>query len=115
MPVRQPRPRFLAARLAAALALVPAAALVSAATPADRFDGDPDRLVLVTVHWTTRAQLQRVAGRFSHVRVDAKRHTAQVEANAADLALLKRMGLRVEIDDAATQKMRAGESKMATA
>jgi hypothetical protein len=69
VPARQTCRRFLAARLAAALALLPAVALLTAATPVDGFDGDPDRLVLVTVHWANRAQLQQVAGRFSHLRV----------------------------------------------
>lgn len=115
MPARQPRRRFLAARIAAALALIPAVGLLTAATPVDGFNGDPDRLVLVNVHWANRAQLQQIAGRFDHLRIDEKRHVAQVEANAADLAMLRGMGLRAEIDAAATQKMRMGESKMAKA
>ncbi|KGQ19783.1 Peptidase M14, carboxypeptidase A [Lysobacter dokdonensis DS-58] len=115
MPARFPRRHLLAARLAAALALLPAVGLLTAATPVDRFAGDPDRVVLVTVHWANRAQLQQIAGRFEHLRIDEKQRTAVVEANAADLAMLRRMGLRAEIDDAATQKLRKGESQMAKA
>jgi len=111
MPVRFPRRRALA--LAAVLALGSTAA--TAITPLDGYRDDPDRLVMVTVHWQTRAQLQQVAGRFQHLIVDEKRRTARVEANATELAALQRMGLRVEIDAPSTERMRKAEGLMAQA
>ena len=94
-------------------ALAAASTLLAAATPLERFSEDPDRLVVVTAHWKGHAQLQRIAGHFQHVAVDHAAHTARMEASAADLALLRRLGVRVTIDIAATDRMRKAEAAMA--
>lgn len=101
------------APLVALAALAAASTLLLAATPVERFRDDPDRLVVVTAHWEGRAQLQRIAGHFQHVAVDHAAHTARMEASAADLALLRRLGVRVTIDIAATDRMRKAEAAMA--
>ena len=128
-----PNPKTVIARaVAAALVAVPAFMLLApatssayrfgdedargvmfTATPAKVFAQDPDRLVFVTVHWRNRAQLQRIASKFQHLIVDEKARTARTEANATELGMLRRMGVRVEIDDAATERMRAAEAGLA--
>jgi hypothetical protein len=112
--VAMARPTLVRA-IAAALLVAPTAWLLMGATPVDRFRDDPDRLVFVTAHWKDRAQLQQIAGRFQHVTVDEAARTARTEASADDLIALRRMGVRVEIDDAATQKMRDNEQALADA
>jgi carboxypeptidase T len=107
------RRRALASQLVLALGLASGAAWLWAATPAEGFRSDPDRLVIVTVHWRDRAQLQQIAGHFQHLLIDGKAHTARMEASASDLALLRHMGVRVEIDDADTARMRNAEAAMA--
>ena len=107
------RRRVLASQLLVALGLASGAAWLWAATPTEGFRGDPDRLVIVTMHWRDRAQLQQIAGHFQHLLIDAKAHTARTEASAGDLALLRRMGVRVEIDDADTTRLRNAEAAMA--
>ena len=107
------RRSLLSSQLIAALLLGAGAAWLWAATPTEQFRSDPDRLVIVTAHWNDRAQLQQIAGRFEHVVVDGKAHTARMEASAGDLAMLRRMGVRVEIDDTATARMRTAEAAMA--
>lgn len=108
---RTPR-RFLASPLAAAL-FVAGTTPLPAATPVDRFRDDPDRMVMVTAHWQTHAQLQKIAARFQHLVVDEKARTARMEASAADLVTLRRMGVQVEIDGDATDRMRKAEAAMA--
>src|SRR5262245_18228593 len=100
-------------RLALAALPLPAAGLPLAATPSDSFQNDPDRLVMATTHWHSRAQLQQIAGHFQHLIVDEKARTARVEASAADLAKLRHMGVAYEIDDAQTTKLRNAEAAMA--
>ena len=110
---RPVRRRALAYSLFAALCVASSAALLSAATPEAGFRNDPDRLVVITAHWRDRAQLQQIAGHFQHLAVDFKAHTARTEASAGDLATLRRMGVRVEIDDIATGRLRTAEAGMA--
>ena len=120
MPQR-PRRIALARAVAAALLVLPvcwlaAGAATSSAAPASataNFQNDPDRLVFVTVHWRDRAQLARIAAHFQHMIVDEKARTARTEANAADLVKLQRLGVRVDIDDASTERMRRAESALA--
>jgi carboxypeptidase T len=107
------RRRALASQLVLALGLASGAAWLWAATPTEGFRSDPDRLVIVTVHWRDRVQLQQIAGHFQHLLIDGKAHTARMEASASDLALLRHMGVRVEIDDADTSRMRNAEAAMA--
>ncbi|MUV15484.1 M14 family zinc carboxypeptidase [Noviluteimonas gilva] len=115
MPLR-PRRIVLARAVAAALLVLPVCWLAAtAATPSatSTFRNDPDRLVFVTVHWRDRAQLQRIAANFQHLIIDEKARTARTEASAADLATLRRLGVRVDIDDASTERMRRAESALA--
>jgi carboxypeptidase T len=113
MPRRSPRRCVLASQLLAMLFLASGTALLPAATPGDGFRTDPDRLVIATAHWRDREQLQRIASRFQHVVINEKARTARIEASAGDLETLRRMGVRVEIDDAATARMRHAEAAMA--
>jgi hypothetical protein len=112
--------RVLAARLAAAACVLPVAGLLLGATPAQKtpvqnFQADTDRLVMATAHWNNRAQLQKIAGSVQHLIIDQKARTARFEASSDDLARLRRMGIRVDIDDTATQRMRKAEEGMAKA
>ena len=74
-----------------------------------------DALVVVTVHWRDRAQLQQIGARFQHMLVDDKAHTARAEASREDYLALRRAGIAVEIDDAATQRLRAAEAGLRAA
>lgn len=108
-----PRRKTLLAR-ATALALVAVpACLLLAASPQSNFRTDPDRLVYITAHWHDRGELQRIAGHFQHLEVDEQERTARMEASADDLVALRRMKVKFEIDDAATQKMRETEAALA--
>ena len=105
-------PHFLAFRLAVVL-LIAWPTLSLAATPVDRFRDDPDRLVMVIAHWHNRAQLQTIAARFQHLEIDEKARTARLEASADDLVILRRLGVQVEIDTGATDRLRRAEAAMA--
>lgn len=107
------RRRAIASALLATLCLASSAALLWAATPEDGFRNDPDRLVIITAHWRDRTQLQQIAGRFQHLVIDFKMRTARTEASAEDLATLRRMRVRVEIDNNATGRLRNAEAAMA--
>ena len=113
MPRRFLQRRVLASRLLATLSLASCAPLLWAATPTEGFRNDPDRLVIATAHWRDRAQLQQIAGHFQHLVIDAKSHTARIEASAEDLITLRRLHVRVEIDGDATDRMRRAEAAMA--
>jgi carboxypeptidase T len=110
---RLPRRRVLVPQLLAMVFLASGTALLPAATPSDGFHADPDRLVIATAHWRDRADLQRIASRFQHLVVDAKARTARVEASAGDLEAMRRLGIRMEIDGEATERMRNAEGAMA--
>ena len=81
-----------------------AGASLSAATPAD------DTLVFVTMHYTSRAQLQSIASRFQHLAIDEETRTIGVEATHDELMALRRTGIDATIDDTATQRMREAEA-----
>ncbi|MCC8363822.1 hypothetical protein LK996_12135 [Lysobacter sp. A6] len=126
MPSNRPHRRIALARaVAAALIAAPVCWLVAGtltdatgtqgATPTSNFLNDPDRLVFITAHWRDRAELVRIASHFQHVQIDEKAHTAKVEANYDDLRALRRAGVRFEIDDEATAKMRDVEAELAMA
>lgn len=110
---RPSRRRPLEFLLGAALLFAAGVAVLPAAPLVDRFRDDPDRLVMVTAYWHTRPQLQEIAGHFQHLIVDEKARTARMEASAADLITLRRLGIRAEIDFDATDRMRKAEAAMA--
>lgn len=72
-----------------------------------------DSLSFVTVQYRDRAQLQSLASRFQHMIVDRAAKTVRTEASALDIAQLQRMGLRVEIDQTSTDRIRSAETAMA--
>ncbi len=80
------------------------------ATPTTASD---DSLSFVTVHYRDRAQLQSLASRFQHMIVDHNAKTVRTEASALDIAQLQRTGLRVQIDQTATDRIRSVETAMA--
>src|SRR5436190_20613137 len=73
---------------------------------------DADSLVIVTVHWRNRAQLRRIASKFQHVAVDDAQHTARVEASAEDLLFLRRLDVRIEVDQTSTLRMQRADAAM---
>lgn len=75
---------------------------------------DEDALVFVRASYRDAAQLQRIGERFQHAIVDRAARTVQVEATADDIRFLRRAGFRVEIDRAATARMREAERALAS-
>jgi PKD repeat protein len=73
---------------------------------------EDDRLFFVTIRYRDRAQLQSLAGRFQHMIVDPAQRTARTEASNADIDAIRRMGLRVEIDRAATDRIHSVENAL---
>lgn len=90
---------MLALALASAVGAAPAA-------------GDDEELVFITATWRDRAQLQTIASRFQHLIVDEGAKTAQVEASREDIDALRRAGIRVEIDEAGTRRLRETEAAL---
>jgi len=80
----------------------------SAAPPAD------DPLVVISAHYANRAELQKIASHFQHLLINEKTHTIRVEATHDEMMALRRIGVNAQIDDAATQRMRASEAAMMT-
>ncbi len=109
--------------------LLPAALLLSLATPAapaaERIapavdaaaaptvgPAADDRLNFVVIRYRDRAQLQSLASRFQHLIVDRKARTVRTEATAAEIATLRRMGMSVVVDRTATDRIRTVETAM---
>lgn len=91
-----------------------ASAAPPAATPTSASaSASDDSLSFVTVQYRDRAQLQSLASRFQHMIVDRAAKTVRTEASALDIAQLQRMGLRVEIDQTSTDRIRSVETAMA--
>ena len=76
---------------------------------------DSDGLVFVTARFDDRAQLQAIASRFQHLIVDERAGTARTEATFGDIDALRRAGIRVEIDAAATRRLREAETGLSAA
>ena len=72
-----------------------------------------DSLVFIIAKYRDRAELQTIASHFQHVILDEKRHTVQVEASQDDILALQRAGIRVDVDDTATRRMREADTAMA--
>lgn len=93
-----------------ALSLLSLAAMgASAAPPAD------DPLVVISAHYANRAELQKIASHFQHLLINEKTHTIRVEATHDDMMALRRIGVNAQIDDAATQRMRASDAALSMA
>jgi carboxypeptidase T len=112
----------MTARLLLPTALLPAALLLCLASPsiaappgatAAPSTSDADRPSFVIVRYRERAQLQKLGGMFQHMIVDDNAKTARLEATAADIDEIRRMGLKVTIDQASTDRIRSVESAMA--
>jgi len=66
-----------------------------------------ESLQVVTAHYRNQAQLQSIASRFQHLIVDRDASTARVEATQEEIDALRRSGIRVDLDVAATRQLRA--------
>lgn len=73
---------------------------------------DDDTLVFITARYANRAQLQRIASHFQHLSIDDRAKTARVEATRDDIIALRRAGIDVQIDDAATLQLRQSETAL---
>jgi hypothetical protein len=71
-----------------------------------------DTLVVITAHYTDRAQLQRIAAHFQHLMIDEATRTIRVEATHDEMMALRREGVDAQVDDAATQRLRASEQTL---
>ena len=85
----------------------PPSAVGAAATTGD------DRLSFVIVRYRDRAQLQKLGSMFQHMIVDDNAKTARTEATAADIAQIRRMGMKVTLDQVSTDRIRSVETAMA--
>ncbi len=99
--------------LPAALLLCLAGPATAAPPPATALEISDESFSFVTIRYRDRAQLQSLAARFQHMIVDRAARTVRTEASARDIADLQRMGLRVEIDQASTDRIRSVETAMA--
>lgn len=86
--------------------------LCTAVCVTDAAEDDGDALVFIQAHYENRAQLQTIASRFQHVIVDEQTKTAHVEASHDDLIALRRAGIRAEIDNVATARLRQSEQEL---
>jgi len=64
-----------------------------------------DLPVFVTAHYDTPAQLQRIASRFQHLKVDRNARTVKVEAMPEDLTALTKAGFKYQVDQEATARL----------
>jgi len=107
----------MTARLLLPAALLLCLASPSIATPPSTTAATPttgnDRLSFVVVRYRERAQLQKLGGMFQHMIVDDNAKTARLEATAADIDEIRRMGMKVAIDQASTARIRSVETAMA--
>ena len=107
----------MTARLLLPAALLLCLASPSIATPPSTTAAAPtagnDRLSFVVVRYRERAQLQKLGGMFQHMIVDDNAKTARLEATAADIDEIRRMGMKVTIDQASTDRIRSVETAMA--
>ena len=112
----------MTARLLLPTALLPAALLLCLASPsiaappgatAAASTSEADRVSFVIVRYRERAQLQKLGGMFQHMIVDDNAKTARLEATAADIDEIRRMGMKVTIDQASTARIRSVETAMA--
>ena len=101
--------------LPAALLLCLASASIAAppGTTATASTTEDDRLSFVIVRYRERAQLQKLGALFQHMIVDDKTKTARLEATAADIDGIRRMGMKVTIDQVSTKRIRSVETAMA--
>jgi carboxypeptidase T len=86
---------------------------LAASPEAGTASAEDDRPVFVTIQYRDRAQLQSLASRFQHMIVDRAKKSVRTEATTTEIAELQRLGLRVEIDQAATDRVRSVETAMA--
>ena len=102
--------------------LLPAALLLCLASPsiaappgatAAASTSEADRVSFVIVRYRERAQLQKLGGMFQHMIVDDNAKTARLEATAADIDEIRRMGMKVTIDQVSTARIRSVETAMA--
>ena len=73
---------------------------------------EDDALVFIEARYENRAQLQAIASRFQHLIVDEHTRTVRVEATHDDIIALRRAGIRAEIDDEATARLRQSELEL---
>ena len=72
----------------------------------------PERVSMIRAYYQSPAELQAIASQFQHIIVDQKSSSVQTEAYAADIAALGAAGIKVTIELAATDALRAGEDAM---
>jgi carboxypeptidase T len=104
---------FFAAALPAALLLCNTQA--TGASPASdgrhAHDSGEDESYIV-IRYRDQAELQRIAGRFQHLVVDKRTRTAKVGADAHQMAELRSMGVRFDIDRNGTMQLRSFNQHM---
>ncbi len=67
---------------------------------------------MIRAYYQSPSELQAIASQFQHIIVDQKSASVQTEAYAADIAALTAAGIKVTIEQAATEALRAGEDAM---
>ena len=72
-----------------------------------------DQTSVVVVRYQSKAQLQTLGDRFQHLLVDERERTARIDATGRDIADLRRQGMSVTVDTAATTALRNAQSRIA--
>ncbi|MFD0724959.1 M14 family zinc carboxypeptidase [Lysobacter brunescens] len=106
---------LLVAALPAALLLC---TLPTSSAPAQSSTATPSRVAAeeyyVIIHYRDQAELQRIAGRFQHPRIDRQARTIRVPIDAYDMSDLRRMGVRMDIDPTGTSRLRSMSQALRT-
>ena len=98
---------FFTAALPAALLLCTTPTSGASAQRAGQHGHDAgEEASYITIRYRDRAELQRIAGRFQHLVVDRQAKTAKVEVDAGEMAELRSMGVRFDIDRNGTMQLR---------
>ncbi|UXI67113.1 M14 family zinc carboxypeptidase [Tahibacter amnicola] len=75
-----------------------------AAVPSVRAE-EPARREIVIVRYGDAAKIPQLAERFSHMRVDRKKGVIVVDASADDIAWMRSLDMRVDVDKVATEQL----------
>ncbi len=71
-----------------------------------------ERVSMIRADYQSQAELQAIASQFQHVIVDQKLRSVQTEAYASDIKALEAAGIKVTVDQAKTEALRAGEDAL---
>ncbi len=105
---------WASAVLAASLliSVLPSAQAQAREPGSDAQAAKPEPVSMIRAYYHSPAELQAIASQFQHIIVNQKGGFVQTEAYAADIAALQAAGIKVVIDQAKTDELRAAETAM---